>query len=395
MLSGYTSKVDYDNTDPDRYKIEIDLINQVISVYERDGLGNYTGLVLQGLCTTGNEENPTGAGTYKLGQMKERFGYFVAFGQYAQYWTQVVRGIYIHSIMYDAKDLTKLSKSAYNGLGKNLSHGCVRVLPEHAKWIFYNCPPGTTCQITKNRAADPALVKALKNAKPSFKSLYNITDYKADPMIMTATLRSNSVPLRTGFSTSKDTTVATLNYGDQVKVLQIASDWCKVETAKGKLGYVKTTYLQFDPDGTANRIQYSYTAKSDTALYQTAHTDAKQLLSIPKGTEIPVINTRDRFWYTATINGVTGYVRSRYVTAREGAAYPIMPEEPTFESGATATIKEGIIANFRSGPGTAYPVIGEYMGGTAVTLLDLNGSWYYADINGQMGYLSVSCLTFG
>lgn len=33
-LSGWTSKVDYDNTDPNKYSIEIDLKNQIITVYE-------------------------------------------------------------------------------------------------------------------------------------------------------------------------------------------------------------------------------------------------------------------------------------------------------------------------------------------------------------------------
>ena len=102
VLPGMTSKVDYDNTDPNRYTIEIDLVNQIITVYE-GAIGGP--IVLQSLCTTGNEENPTGAGTFKLGQLKERFGYFVAFGQYAQYWTQVVRGIYIHSVMYNSEKI--------------------------------------------------------------------------------------------------------------------------------------------------------------------------------------------------------------------------------------------------------------------------------------------------
>ena len=129
VLSGLTSKVDYENTDPDRYMIDIDLVNQIITVYEKSGTGLFDKIVLQGLCTTGNAENPTGSGTFKLGHLKERFGYFVAYGQYAQYWSQVVRGVYIHTVMYDSKSLTSMSKSAYNGLGKNLSHGCVRVLP--------------------------------------------------------------------------------------------------------------------------------------------------------------------------------------------------------------------------------------------------------------------------
>lgn len=122
--------------------------------------------MLQSLCTTGDAEHQTGAGTFKLGDMKERFGYFVAFGQYAQYWTQVVRGIYIHSVMYNSKKLTSMSRGAYRKLGQAVSHGCVRVLPHVAQFIYYNCPPGTTCVINRKKAADPELVKRLKKEIP-------------------------------------------------------------------------------------------------------------------------------------------------------------------------------------------------------------------------------------
>ena len=203
VLSGNTSKVDYDNTDPARYWIEIDLKNQIISVYE-----SMTGaLVLQSLCTTGSDETPTGAGVYKLGDLKERFGYFVAFGQYAQYWTQVVRGVYIHSVMYDSKDLDSMSKSAYRNLGKNLSHGCVRVLPHIAQWIYYNCPPGTTCKITNEKARNEALCKALKAAIPDYDDYEQPKDERPAPPEVPAVVRYNKTPLRTGFSATKDKTV--------------------------------------------------------------------------------------------------------------------------------------------------------------------------------------------
>lgn len=128
VLPGMTSKVDYDNTDPNRYTIEIDLVNQIITVYE-GAIGGP--IVLQSLCTTGNEENPTGAGTFKLGQLKERFGYFVAFGQYAQYWTQVVRGIYIHSVMYNSKNYPACPARHTGSLAKTFptaASACCRML---------------------------------------------------------------------------------------------------------------------------------------------------------------------------------------------------------------------------------------------------------------------------
>ncbi|MEL7603897.1 MAG: SH3 domain-containing protein [Bacillota bacterium] len=391
VLSGYTSKVDYDNTDPARYKIDIDLVNQVITVYEQGAVGVYDKIVLQGLCTTGNAENPTGSGTFKLGHLKERFGYFVAYGQYAQYWTQVVRGVYIHSVMYDSKDLTTMSKSAYNGLGKNLSHGCVRVLPDVAKWIFYNCPPGTTCVIAKNRAKDDALVKSIKAKMVSYSSYRQPADFKADPPVVNATIVAGNVPVRTGFSSTKDTTVVTLAAGSTVKVLQIGPDWCKVQTSKGKLGYVQTQYLYMNPDDT-HAVHAAYYAKDATYLYKTISTKATTLYAYAKGEAVEVIGTADKYWLTARAGDQYGYVRVKYMT-QDASATPVV--SAPLLSDMQAQVKPGIIANFRSGPGTGFPVIAELAAGTPLELIEVSDGWYKAIANGQTGYLSSVCVVLG
>lgn len=384
--TGYTSKVDYENTDPNKYKIEIDLVNQIITVYE-----TATGsLILQGLCTTGNEENATGTGTFKLGHLKERFGYFVAFGQYAQYWTQVVRGIYIHSVMYDSRNITTMSKAAYNNLGKPLSHGCVRVLPEYAQWIFYNCPPGTTCVITKGRAQNPELIKQLKAAMPSYKNYKQPTDYKADPPIVPATIKLSNVPVRTGFSNVRDTTVQELAQGDVVQVLQLGPDWCKVETKKGKFGYVQTKYLAMNPDQTVSR-HGSYYAKSETYLYSKADMASSRLYTYTQGDEIDVINAVDKYWLTAKVGDAYGYVRVKFTqSTKPDVTAPVVTDngEPN------AYIKSGIIANMRSGPGTEYEVIAELQAGTPVRLMEIVGSWYVIMVDGMEGYVSKVCVAY-
>lgn len=395
VLPGYTSKVDYDNTDPNRYKIEIDLNNQIITVYERSWGGQYDNIVVRGLCTTGGVETPTGAGTYKLGDLKERFGYFVAYGQYAQYWTQVVRGIYIHSVMYNSKKLSSMSSSAYRNLGKAGSHGCVRVLPEIAQFIFYNCPPGTTCVVTKGIPSNPRLVQALKKAMPSKSKYKQPTDAKADPAILPATIKMNNVPVRTGFSSSRDTTVCTLNYGDHVKILQLGADWVKVETAKGKLGYVKTQYVLVEPD---NPVRYitEYAASSKTYLYEKTKTSAKRLATIPKKAKVEVTGQVDKYWYTATVDGKTGYVRAKYVKPQQVWQYPQVPNLSGTTTGTgNARVLPNIIANFRSGPSTSYSVVAELQPNTPVTLISQQGNWYYAKANGVNGYISAICVQMG
>ena len=390
-LSGNTSKVDYDNIDPDRYMIEVDLVNQVITVYERDSSGKYSSLVRQCLCTTGNEEFPTGAGSYRLGDLKERFGYFVAFGQYAQYWSQVVRGVYIHSVMYDSTKLTSMSRSAYNGLGKALSHGCIRVMPEVAQWIFYNCPPGTLCRITRSKPKDAALVKSLKSAMPSYSNYIQPQDSKTSPPIIPAIVRFDKTPLRSGFSSTRDTTLATLKTGDKIDLLQIGSEWVKARTSSGKLGYVKTALLYFEPDAlVSSRTSFVSTAK--TYVYASASTDAQKVVSIPKGAEVTVSENPAQGWYLGSYNGTNGYLRTKYIVKKTVFVYPSL-EDPTSAGPRQAVVKSTLRASFRDQPTTQGSTILAVLDpGTPVTVLSVSGNWYYAEANGLRGYISAVCL---
>lgn len=317
VLSGWTSKIDYDNTDPNKYAVEIDVTNQVITVYS----GSIGGaIVLQGLCTTGSNEHPTNRGTYKMGALKERFGYFVAYGQYAQYWSQVVRGIYIHSVMYNSKNVKTMSKSAYRNLGKNVSHGCVRVLPEVAKWIYYNCPPGTLCKVTK-KAKDEELVKKLKAAMPSYDKYVQPTDTKSDPPVIPGVIKSDNTPIRTGSSSTNDTTIGYLAAGTKLTLLQIASDWCKVQTYSGQIGYVKTQYILAYPDSAVETAD-AYAASAKTYVYASASTDAKTLKRIPSGALLTLVTRVSDAWWYGTYDGVTGYIRNKYVKTVKDYVYP-------------------------------------------------------------------------
>lgn len=398
ILPGMVSKVDYDNTDPNLYTIDIDLVNQVITVYQT-ATG---GIVLQSLCTTGDAENATGSGKFKLGQMKERFGYFVAYGQYAQYWTQVVRGVYIHSVMYDSKKLSSMSKAAYRNLGKNVSHGCVRVLPHVAQWIYYNCPPGTLCNIAKTRVADPALVSSLKAQIPEYGSYVQPTDSKPDPAEVPATIRYNGTPLRTGFSNSRDTTIATLNAGEHVMLLQLAEDWCKVRTASGKLGYVKTAFLLAEPDNV--QLATGYKASAKTYVYAAMDTASQRLATIPSGGQPTIAENPKKGWWYGEYNGVTGYMRTKYVVQSTVYVFPGVSTVATATTpgvGGAGTDASGVITEIPSGT-IAYvsavggvnlrslpsgDIIGGLDQGTPVTVLSVEGNWFYCQVGNYTGYI--------
>ena len=86
-----------------RYRIEVDVTNQVVTVFEKDVKGDYTKVVRQMICTTGKPSTPTPLGTFKLpGGKNDRavWGYFTKFNTYARYLTRIKGGYLFHSILY-------------------------------------------------------------------------------------------------------------------------------------------------------------------------------------------------------------------------------------------------------------------------------------------------------
>lgn len=146
---------------PDKatYKLVIDKENCVMTVYNNDD----GSIARQMLCTIGKPETPSPRGKYSMGSDRVRFGYFKDFDCYAQYWTQITRNVYIHSILYSKKSEKALIRQSYRDLGKAKSHGCVRLSVPDAKWIYENIAPGTKCEFVK-RERDEELRESLRLA---------------------------------------------------------------------------------------------------------------------------------------------------------------------------------------------------------------------------------------
>ena len=99
-------------------------------------------------CSTGMDGYDTPTGTYQSGG-KVTFGewyYFADFNCYAKYAYRIVGGILFHSVLYNSSKKGPTGSSV-RALGRKASHGCVRLAEENAKWIFDNCPEGTTVVI--------------------------------------------------------------------------------------------------------------------------------------------------------------------------------------------------------------------------------------------------------
>ena len=61
----------------------------------------------------------------------------------------------MHSLIYDSPDPYTLWPETYNFLGVARSAGCIRYKAGDAKWIYDNCPVGTTVEIYNSPMPGP------------------------------------------------------------------------------------------------------------------------------------------------------------------------------------------------------------------------------------------------
>lgn len=299
------------NTDYEKYYIYMNVADQVLTVYEKDDEGEYTRIVRRMLCTSGAQLTPTPTGTFRLGG-KERFGKFANFeNEYARYWTQVIRGIYLHSIMFGSRDTEKLKSNPYSVLGSRASHGCIRLYVEDAKWLYYNACPGTRITIgTKNRisASEKKLLRSTLSFK-EYKAFQQGIYDKPEMENKTAWITSDGAAMRTG-NGSNDRYIGRLKPGTPVEVLQEGDPWVKV-LVNEKEGYVKRIDLSYQ-QGKIETYENGRATKTTTIIYALPDTKSEELCRIPRDTSLNILETDpENGWYKIQYWSTIGYIRIR------------------------------------------------------------------------------------
>ena len=133
------------------YYIEVNRATNIVSVYAPDKIGNYTNNVKNFICSTGTG---TPDGTFKT---SDKYEWRILFGNvYGQYATRIHGHILFHSVPYYTAEKNNLEYEEYNKLGTSASMGCIRLRVFDSKWIYDNCPAGTTVKIfyDKNATVD-------------------------------------------------------------------------------------------------------------------------------------------------------------------------------------------------------------------------------------------------
>lgn len=132
------------------YYIKVNKQQNCVTVYGKDEKGTYTVPVKAMVCSVGAD---TPLGIFKT---PAKYRWKLLMGDvWGQYSTRIVKGILFHSVWYYRMDASTLSEAQYNKLGTTASHGCVRLTVEDAKWIYDNCPIGTSVEIYNGKEPGP------------------------------------------------------------------------------------------------------------------------------------------------------------------------------------------------------------------------------------------------
>jgi SH3-like domain-containing protein len=215
--------------------------------------------------------------------------------------------------LYSKRSVKTLQGSAFRQLGNNVSHGCVRLYVEDAKWLYYYACPGTTIEITRKLPSNRAMTKKLKT-RLSF-SEYNalqkkIYDNEELPN-QTAWIVKDRADMRTG-NGFNDSVLKRLKVGAEVEVLQSAEPWCKVKY-DGREGYIRTAYLTFEK-GTVNSKKDADIMRSIAWMYTEPSTKSKMIVRIPVFSSIKILEPSSDGWTKVQFWNETGYVQSKAIT---------------------------------------------------------------------------------
>lgn len=271
------------------YYIKVNKQQNCVTVYKKDKKGKYTIPVKAMVCSVGND---TPLGVFKT---PEKYRWRLLMGDvWGQYSTRIVGGILFHSVWYYEKDASTLSAVQYNKLGTTASHGCVRLTVADAKWIYDNCPLGTTVEIYNSK--DPGPLGKPEAIKIPTNSGWDPTDpsdknpYKKAKATITG-VSNKSIAWGTSFDLRKGLK-ATSSTG---------MDITKSVTVKGtvntyKAGKYKITYSVKDALGKKASKTITITVKESTES------------PVIKGVKDKVVGKDTVIDRKFAINGVTAYL---------------------------------------------------------------------------------------
>ncbi len=133
------------------YRIMVNRLANCITIYMLDENNQYTVPYKAMICSTGGEKTPMG--TFKISSKYDFKALF--YKSYGQYCSRIYGSILFHSSGNNSLNKNDLNAADFNQLGEGVSHGCIRLTVEDAKWIYDNCPSGTEVVVYEDENPGP------------------------------------------------------------------------------------------------------------------------------------------------------------------------------------------------------------------------------------------------
>ena len=133
------------------YWLKVNYTANTVTAYKKDENGNFTIPVRAMICSTGSATPRSGV--YRTPQ-KARWGLLIG-NSWGQYCTRITGQILFHSVPYNEQSPDTLRYDYYDKLGITTSLGCIRLTVADAKWIYDNCPIGTSVEFYSSANPGP------------------------------------------------------------------------------------------------------------------------------------------------------------------------------------------------------------------------------------------------
>lgn len=151
-----------------------------------------------------------------------------------------------------------------------------------------------------------------------------------------------------------------------------------------------TLFVSLAPRGAEAATTTTATVKGGwLRLRAAASFSAVTISSYYTGTVVTVLGTSGAWYHVLTPDNRTGYMYGSYLTIGGTST------TPTENTPATVVSGNGLGVRLRTGPSTAYGVIGLYPVGTSATILSSGKTWHYVRIGKQTGYMMSQFLSVG
>lgn len=260
--------------------------------------------------------------------------------------------------------------------------------PGTGNGIIATLPAGTNVVVSSESSADWA--KVVYNGTTGYiAARYLRASSELSANFGTGTITASSVRMRSGPSTSSSI-LGTYNAGTSMTVTGVNGNWYQVEY-NGATGYVRSDYMRLSgvggssSGGSTTTGGGNGTVKGDYVRMRSGPSTSHAILgTYNNGTALTITGTENG-WTKVTIGGVSGYIRSDYVSASGSGSGTATESQTGYINGTSVRM--------RSGPGTTYSILGVYNTGTAMTITGTSGNWYAVSHNGTSGYVRQDYMT--